>query len=290
MCWVRCGPYNVPMPSFVERLNQACEAKRSLVCIGLDVDPERMPVPDVLDFNRAIIDATHDLVCAYKPNLAFYEALGLPGLRALQGTIDYIRAQAPGVIIIADAKRGDIDVSSAAYARAMFSVWGFDAVTVNAWGGKDGLEPFMVDPDRGVFVWCRGSNPGSGDLQDLHVSTPNGMVPLYRHLALTVSGWNEHGNLALVMGATYPEQLSEVRQLCPGLPLLVPGVGVQGGGLEAVVRNGVDSQGRLAIVNSSRGIIYASQDREFGASARTEAEKLRNGINRVLEADGKGWT
>ena len=278
------------MLTFIERLHRACEANRSLVCVGLDVDPARMPVPDVLEFNRGIIDATHDLVCAYKPNLAFYEALGLPGLRALEGTIDYIRDRAPGVIILGDAKRGDIEVSATAYARAMFQVWGFDAVTVNAWGGKDALEPFLEDPGRGVFVWCRGSNPGSGDLQDLHVDTTEGVVPLYRHLARSVAEWNEQGNLALVMGATYPGQLSEVRQLCPGLPLLIPGVGAQGGGLEAAVSRGVDARGRLAIFNSSRGIIYASQGADFGAAARSAAGTLRDGINRVLEAEGKGWS
>ena len=278
------------MPSFVERLHEACEANLSLICVGLDVDPARMPVPDVLEFNRAIIDATHDLVCAFKPNLAFYEALGLPGLRALEGTIDYIRARAPGVIILGDAKRGDIEVSAAAYAKAMFRVWGFDAVTVNAWGGRDALEPFLEDPERGAFVWCRGSNPGSGDFQDLQVNTPEGAIPLYRRVARSVSEWNEHGNLALVMGATFPDQLSEVREICPSLPMLIPGVGAQGGALEAVVRNGTDAQGRLAIINSSRGIIYASQGSDFGAAARTTAEKLRGSINRALEADGKGWT
>ena len=278
------------MPSFVERLHEACEANLSLVCVGLDVDPARMPVPDVLEFNRAIIDATHDLVCAFKPNLAFYEALGLPGLRALEGTIDYIRARAPGVIILGDAKRGDIEVSAAAYAKAMFRVWGFDAVTVNAWGGRDALEPFLEDPERGAFVWCRGSNPGSGDFQDLQVNTPEGAIPLYRRVARSVSEWNEHGNLALVMGATFPDQLSEVREICPSLPMLIPGVGAQGGALEAVVRNGTDAQGRLAIINSSRGIIYASQGSDFGAAARTAAEKLRGSINRALEADGRGWT
>ena len=261
-----------------------------MVCVGLDIDPERMPVPDALEFNQAIIDATHDLVCAYKPNLAFYEALGLPGLRVLQRTIDYIRAHAPGVIILGDAKRGDIEVSAAAYAKAMFQVWGFDAVTVNAWGGRDALEPFLEDPERGAFVWCRGSNPGSGDLQDLHVNTPEGAVPLYRHVARSVSEWNECGNLALVMGATFPDQLSEVREICPSLPMLIPGVGAQGGALEAAVLNGTDGQGRLAIINSSRGIIYASQGSDFGAAARTAAEKLRDSINRVLEAEGKGWS
>ena len=290
ICWVQFRPYNVSMTAFVERLEQACEANRSLVCVGLDVDPERMPVPDALEFNKGIIDATQDLVCAYKPNLAFYEALGLPGLRALEGTIEYVRAHAPGVVILGDAKRGDIEISAAAYARAMFRVWEFDAVTVNAWGGKDGLQPFLEYPGHGVFVWCRGSNPGSGDLQDLLVNTPHGIVPLYRHLARSAAEWNEHGNLALVMGATYPGQLSEVRQLCPGMPLLIPGVGAQGGGLDAAVRSGTDPRGRLAIFNSSRGIIYASSGSDFGAAARVAARKLRDSINQVLEAEGKGWS
>ena len=277
------------MVSFVERLERACVANRSLVCIGLDVDPSRMPVSNVLEFNRAIVDSTHDLVCAYKPNLAFYEALGLPGLKALEGTIDHIRQRAPGVIVLGDAKRGDIDVSAAAYARAMFQVWDFDAVTVNAWGGRDTLGPFLEDPKRGAFIWCRGSNPGSGDLQDMMVNTDAGTVPLYRHLARSAAGWNEQGNLALVMGATYPEQLTEVRELCPEIPILIPGVGSQGGGLGTAVRSGVDSRGRRAIINSSRGIIYASQDSDFGQAARAEAEKMRDSINAVLEAEGKGW-
>ena len=278
------------MPSFTERLERACDANQSLVCVGLDVDPSRMPVADALGFNRAIIDATHDLVCAYKPNLAFYEALGMPGLNALQGTIDHIRGLAPDVIILGDAKRGDIDVSAAAYARAMFQVWDFDAVTVNAWGGRDTLGPFLEDPSRGAFIWCRGSNPGSSDIQDMMVKTNQGTVPLYRHLARSAVEWNENGNLALVMGATFPEQLSEVRALCPDIPLLIPGVGSQGGGLEAAVRSGVDSQGRKAIINSSRGIIYASGGSDFAQAARTEAEKLRDSINDVLDAEGKGWS
>ena len=275
--------------TFTERLERACDARRSLVCVGLDVDPSRMPVSDPLEFNRRIVDATHDLACAYKPNLAFYEALGLAGLRALEGTIEYIRSRAPGVVIIGDAKRGDIDVSAAAYARAMFGVWGFDAVTVNAWGGMDALAPFLEDPERGAFVWCRGSNPGSGDLQDMTVQTDAGPAPLYLHLARSAARWNERGNLGLVMGATYPEQLAQARRECPAMPLLLPGVGTQGGALEAAVGAGADHRGRLAIVNSSRGIIYASTGKDFDRAARAEAGKLRESINRALEARGLGW-
>ena len=277
------------MTAFVARLDQACSANRSLVCVGLDVDPARLPVSDALEFNRAIVDATADLVCAYKPNLAFYEALGLPGLKALEGTVEFIRRTAPQVIIIGDAKRGDIGTTGQAYARAMFQVWGFDAVTVNAWGGHDTLSPFIEDPDRGVFIWCRGSNPGSADFQDLAVDTPQGRVPLYQHLAHTAVTWNQKGNIGLVMGATYPQQLETVLRACNDMPLLIPGVGAQGGDLETAIRLGTDQEGRRAIINSARGIIYASGGPDFAQAARREATGLRDSINRILESEGKGW-
>ena len=277
------------MTSFIERLDQACEANRSLLCVGLDVDPERMPVADPLEFNRAIVDATAGLVCAYKPNLAFYEALGLPGLKALEGTVQYIRRNAPSVVIVGDAKRGDIGPSGAAYARAMFQVWDFDIVTVNAWGGHDTVEPFLEDPDRGVFIWCRGSNPGSADLQDLNVDGPEGVGPLYNHLARSAASWNQRGNVGLVMGATNPQQLADVRHLCPDMPLLIPGVGAQGGDLEEAVRLGTDEHGRRALINSSRGIIYASNGQNFAQAAGRAAASLRDSINGILEAQGKGW-
>ena len=277
------------MLNFVTRLEQACEANQSLVCVGLDVDPARMPVDDAFAFNRAIIDATSDLVCAYKPNLGFYEALGLAGLGALQRTVEYIRRAAPWAIIIGDAKRGDIGSTAQVYAQAMFQVWGFDAVTVNAWGGRDTLEPYLEYGERGVFIWCRGSNPGAADLQDLTVDTPQGKQPLYQYLAQAARTWNSRGNVGLVIGATHPEQLGAVRLLCPDLPLLIPGVGAQGGGLEAIVPLGVDGRGRLAIINSSRAIIYASGDQDFAQAARREAARLRNAVNRILESEGKGW-
>ena len=277
------------MSTFLTRLERACESNRSLVCVGLDVDPGKMPVADTFEFNRAIVDATADLVCAYKPNLAFFEALGIPGLEALQRTVEYIHSVAPQVIVIGDAKRGDIGPSGQAYARAMFRVWGFDAVTVNAWGGQDTIAPFLEDPDRGVFIWCRGSNPGSADLQDLTVDAPQGRVPLYQHLAQASLSWNGAGNLGLVVGATNPDQLQTVRGICPGMPLLIPGVGAQGGELAAAVRMGTDHRGRLAIVSSSRGIIYASGGPDYAEAARREASRLREAINRILDAEGKGW-
>jgi orotidine-5'-phosphate decarboxylase len=286
------------MTNFVARLERAAEASHSLLCVGLDVDPTRMPIADVFEFNRAVINATADLVCAFKPNLAFYEALGIPGLQALQRTVEHIRRIAPQVIIIGDAKRGDIGPSAVAYTQAMFRVWDFDAVTTNAWGGWDTMEPFVAHESRGIFIWCRGSNPGSGDLQDLTVAgtgldttpaTPQGPAPLYQRLAMAAQSWNRKGNIGLVVGATYPEQLATVRRICPAMPLLIPGVGMQGGDLEASVRLGTDHRGRLAVINSSRGVIYASGGPDFAQAARREAMRLRARFNQILESEAKGW-
>ena len=248
-----------------------------------------MPVGDVAAFNQAIVEATADAICAYKPNLAFYEALGIPGLKALEQTVAAIRQSAPSAIIIGDAKRGDIGPSAEAYAKAMFQVWDFDAVTLNAWGGRDTVEPFLADAEKGVFIWCRGSNPGSSDLQDLATESPAGRIPLYQHLAKDSLTWNGNGNVGLVVGATFPEQLAQVRNICPEMPFLIPGVGAQGGDLDSAIRMGTDSNGRQAIINSSRGIIYASSGPDFAQAARQEALKLRDAINQVLDAMGKGW-
>jgi orotidine-5'-phosphate decarboxylase len=248
-----------------------------------------MPVTDVFEFNRNIVDATCGLVCAFKPNFAFYEAMGLPGLDALAKTVEYIHQVAPDVIVIGDVKRGDVGPSSEAYAHAAFNVWGFDAVTVNPWAGLDSVAPFLEQEDRGAFVWCRGSNPGSADLQDLTVDGEQGRLPVYLRLAESVKQWDRKGNVGLVVGATYPQQLEEVRRTCSRMPILVPGVGPQGGDLEAVVRIGVDSRGRLAIVNSSRGVIYASNGPDYAEAAGTAAGRLREAINQTLASEGKGW-
>ena len=271
---------------FVDRLLAASEATHSLVCVGLDVNPAMMPNPDVAEFNRAIVDATANLACAYKPNIAFYEALGLAGFRALEATISHIRDVAPDHVIIMDAKRGDIGNTVEAYAAAMFDAWGVDAVTVNPWGGMDTVRPWLDRLDKGVFVWCRGSNPGAGDLQDLVV---DGGELVYMRLARDLSALPAQGNLGLVVGATAPEQLADVREVCPDMPILIPGVGAQGGDLEASVRNGVDANGRLAIINSGRGIIYASSGADFVEAARRAAAELRDGINGTLEGMGLGW-
>ena len=247
-----------------------------------------MPTKNVYEFNQKIIEATADLVCAYKPNLAYYESLGLPGLIDLEKTISYIKNKASGVLIIGDGKRGDIGSSSEAYARAMFQVWGFDAVTINSWGGRDTVEPFVADENYGAFIWCRGSNPGSSDLQDLIVKSDNDEIPLYEHLAKESRNWGRN-NLGLVVGATVPEQLRNIRQICPDTPILVPGVGAQGGDLTSAITNGVDSHGRSAIISSSRGIIYASRDSDFPDAARNAALILRDSINQILDGEGKGW-
>ncbi len=283
------------MTSFSDRLLAASEATQSLVCVGLDVNPALMPASvlrraqderAVVEFNRAIVDATADLVCAYKPNIAFYEALGIPGLRALEATVSHIRDAVPDAVIIIDAKRGDIGNTVEAYATAMFEVWGFDAVTVNPWGGMDTIEPWLDRGNGGIIVWCRGSNPGAGDLQDLAV---DGGEQVYMRLARSLASLSAGGNLGLVVGATVPEQLANVRQACPDEPILIPGVGAQGGDLEASVRNGVDRHGRMAIINSGRGIIYASSGTDYAEAARAAASELRDGITDTLNSMGLGW-
>ncbi len=171
------------MTTFAERLDGACEFSLSLLCVGLDPDPALMPVRDVFQFNRAIVDATRDLVCAYKPNLAFYEVLGLEGLRALERTVGYVRRAVPKVIILGDAKRGDVGHTAAAYAKAMFEVWGFDAVTVNPYLGGDSLVPFLEYKEIGVFILCRTSNPGAGDFQDVQGVAAGRPRALYQQVA-----------------------------------------------------------------------------------------------------------
>ena len=279
------------MSTFIERLHAASETTQSLLCVGLDPDPARLPVPDAVEFNRSIVSATADLVCAYKPNLAFYEALGLPGLKTLEKTVKHIRDSAPHSIIIGDCKRGDIDSSAAAYAVAMFDVWGFDAVTVNPWGGMDTVEPWLTNPERGAFIWCRGSNRGAADIQDLPVEGVGNLTqPVYLRLARRSQQRASQGNLGLVVGATAPQQLTDVRSICPDLPLLIPGIGAQGGDLADSVRCGVDARGRMAVINASRSVIYASTGVDYASAARHAAATLRNEMNATLGDMGLGWT
>lgn len=259
---------------FFQRLQEASERNNSLLCVGLDPDPRQLPdwcldfADPVLAFNRHIIDLTCDLVCAYKPNAAFYEALGGHGWSTLYDTIIYARKC--GVPVILDAKRGDIGSTAVSYARAAFERMGADAITVNPYMGWDAVEPFVRYAERGVFVLCLTSNPGAQDFQMLD---GNGRA-LFEHVAEQSAGWNERGNVGLVAGATYPDELSCVRRLAPDQWILLPGVGAQGADLDIAVNNALRTDGSGVIVNATRAVLWADDPREV-------AEKLRDQINAV---------
>jgi len=259
---------------FVSRLLNASRGNRSLLCVGLDPDPSKLPVRDVFEFNRAIIDATADLVCCYKPNLAFYEAMGIRGLQALKKTLAHIPKNIP---VIGDAKRGDIGNTATAYAKALFGYYKFDAVTVNPYMGYDSVKPFLDYRDKGIFVLCRTSNSSASDFQDL---VDNFGMKFYQTVALRAGDWNKGGNVGLVVGATFPEELREIRKLCPDMPLLIPGVGAQGGDLELSVRYGVDANKEKAVIVAARQVLYASKGPDYAQAARKAAGELRNAINR----------
>lgn len=252
----------------------ACRRNRSLLCVGLDPDPAKLPVKDVFEFNKAIIDATADMVCAYKPNLAFYEALGVRGMQALKKTVAYIPKNIP---VIGDAKRGDIGNTATAYARALFGYYKFDAVTLNPYLGYDSIEPFLDYEDKGVFVLCRTSNSSACDFQDL---VDNFGMKFYQSVALRAGDWNTAGNVGLVVGATYPEELREIRKLCPEMLLLIPGIGAQGGDLELSVKYGVDANQEKAVIVAARQVLYASRGADYAQAARKAAGELRDIINR----------
>ena len=267
---------------FFAKLRQASQSNHSFLCVGLDPHPSLLPEKDVAVFNRAIIEATADLACCYKPNLAFYEAMGPQGLEVLLRTVEAVPGHLP---VIADGKRNDIASTAEAYARALFDVYGFDAATVNPYLGSDSLAPFLQRPDKAAFVLCRTSNPGGADLQGLTVTSEGASRPLYEVVAeLARDRWNERGNVGLVVGATFPGELGRIRQLCPRLPFLLPGVGAQGADVEAAVRSALDEDGAGFIINSSRQILYASSDRDYAQAARRAAEALRDEINRHREA------
>jgi orotidine-5'-phosphate decarboxylase len=266
--------------NFVEKLAKAVQKNKSLLCVGLDPDLSLMPEGiEVFEFNKAIIDVTADLVCAYKPNFAFYEALGNEGIDALKRTVNYIPKDIPA---IGDAKRGDIGNTAKAYAKSIFSYFNFDATTVNPYLGFDSVEPFIQYRDKGVFVLCRTSNAGAGDFQSLRCEADGSHHLLFEMVAEKVSQWNTYGNLGLVVGATYPEELKLIRQRLPDMPLLIPGVGAQGGELSKVVSYGVDAGIQKTIINSSRQILYASRGNDFAQAARHAAAKLRDQINYYL--------
>ncbi|HEX4269552.1 MAG TPA: orotidine-5'-phosphate decarboxylase [Steroidobacteraceae bacterium] len=270
------------MSAFRTQLAACWERSDSLVCVGLDPEIERFPPQvaaqpsPIFQFNKAIIDATADLVCAYKPQFAHYAAYEAED--QLERTIDYIHRAYPGVPVILDSKRGDIGNTAERYAIEAFERYGADAVTVNPYLGGDSLEPFLRREDRGVIVLCRTSNPGARDLQDLELGA--GGRRLYHVVAeLAATRWNTRGNCLLVVGATYPQELAEIRRIVADMPLLVPGVGAQGGDVAQVVRNGQTAAGTGLIVSSARGILYASSGEDFAAAARSATLSLRDQIN-----------
>lgn len=266
------------MTPFTDRLRTIQAAQNSLLCVGLDTDITKLPshlprTPEgVLEFNKQLIDATRDAVCAYKLNLAFYEALGERGWWVLNETRKHIP---PSVIAIADGKRGDIGNSSDLYARSLIHELRFDASTVHPYMGRDSVEPFFRTPEHGVFVLALTSNPGAKDFQYLKA----GGKPLYEHVIARVKRWNTQRNLGLVAGATRPAQLKRIRMLAPHLPLLIPGVGAQGGDLKRAVQYGCDADGFLAVINAGRNVIYSSAGKDFADAAHSTASALRDQIN-----------
>ena len=275
--------------TFMQSLAQVWRRSDSLVCVGLDPEPARFPAalrgdPDaIFAFCRAIVDATGDLACAFKPQIAHFAAHAAEG--ALQRLIAHIHATHPGVPVILDAKRGDIGSTAQHYASEAFDRYGADAVTVNPYLGRDSVQPFLDRADKGVIVLCRTSNAGSGDFQNLDC----GGRLLYQQVAETIArDWNSNGNCALVVGATYPEELADVRRRVGDLPLLVPGVGAQGGDVEAVVRNGCTADGTGLMISSSRAILYAGSGEDFANAARRAATALRDEINRWRGARTEG--
>jgi orotidine-5'-phosphate decarboxylase len=268
------GSGSVRTSSFLERLHTAARRNSSWLCVGLDPDLASLPADvGVESFLRGIVDATRDLVCCYKPNLAFFEALGVAGQHALRSLLRDVPGEIP---VLIDAKRGDTPQTMRAYARAIFEELDADAATVNPYLGGDSLEPFFAYRDRGVFVLCKTSNPGAAEMQDL---TVEGSEPLFVRVARRAMTWDRFGTLGLVVGATYPSDVAAVRQIARRVPILLPGVGAQSGDLERSVQAGVDVDGASAIVNASRSILYASAGGDWQAAARAEAQKLQAAIN-----------
>ncbi len=271
---------------FLDKLLASCRQNQSLLCIGLDPDPALAPLELVgradwaARFGQGIVEATADLVCAYKPNLAFYEALGTAGWQALGATLAAIPRHIP---VIADAKCGDVGHSARAYARALFDTLNVDAATVNPYLGFDSLEPFLAYRDRGILVLCRTSNPGGADFQDLPCRLDGQEMPLFEAVARRAVQWNRAGNVGLVVGATYPTEVAAVRGIAPDLPLLIPGIGAQAGDLASAVRAGVDRQGERVLIAVSRQVLYASRGTDWAAAARAAALALRDAINQVRE-------
>jgi len=271
---------------FITALKNRWSSANSLVCVGLDPEPSKFPAifasdPDaIFSFCRDIADATAKFACCFKPQIAHFAAHAAED--ALQRLIAHIHANHPGIPVILDAKRGDIGSTAQHYASEAFDRYGADAVTANPYLGRDSVQPFLDRTDKGVVILCHTSNAGARDFQDVAVRGADGADrPLYQHVAQTVArDWNAHGNCALVVGATYPEELKKVRAIVGNMPLLIPGIGAQGGNIEAVIRHGKTSDGTGLIVSSSRAILYASGGHDHAEAAGDAAKLLRDEINR----------
>ena len=272
--------------NFVDKLRSRWREADSLVCVGLDPDPARFPEtlldePDALFvFCRDIVDATAEFACAFKPQIAYFAAHN-GGEQALQRLIAHVAAAHPDVPVVLDAKRGDIGSTAEQYAAEAFDRFGADAVTLNPYMGRDSADPFLRRGDRGCIFLCHTSNPGARDFQELDV----GGEPLYQRIARAIaSDWNGAGNCGLVLGATFPEELGVIRGIVGDMPLLIPGIGAQGGDVEAVVRHGATADGTGLMINSSRGILYASSGPDYAAAAAEAARALRDTVNLCRQA------
>lgn len=267
------------MNRFTDKLRRAWRERDSLLCVGLDPDVKRMPAPlrshpdAIFEFCRAIVDATGDLVCAFKPQIAHFAAERAE--HALERLMRHVAEHHPRAVRILDAKRGDIGSTAEQYAKEAFERYGADAVTLSPFMGLDSIEPYLAYHGKGAFLLCRTSNPGGDDLQNQRLASIDGQPLLYEHVARLAQGpWNRNGQLGLVVGATYPQEIERVRSIAPTLPLLIPGVGAQGGDAVATVRAGLRPDGPI-IVNSSRAILYASGGDDFATAARHEALRTR---------------
>lgn len=273
--------------SAIEKLHKAQQKNRSMICVGLDLDSKRMPneysnsIKGYFDFAKKIIDATSDLVCAYKPNLAFFEHHGAEGISLLKLIVDRIPEHIP---VILDAKRGDIGNTAEHYAHALQEHLGADWVTLSPYMGYDSIKPFVESEEKGAFVLCLTSNESSSDFQQLQI----GNDKLYEIVAKKVAGWNQKENLGLVVGATHPEQLAGLRQIAPGVPFLIPGVGAQGGSLERAAVDGSEAFTQPALINVSRSVLYASRDDSFAEKAHNEVRRLNSEIQKLRDKTRDG--
>ena len=274
--------------NFIDMLRNATVRNDSYLCVGLDPEPSRFPgewrgrPEKIYDFCAAIVDATADLVCAFKPQIAYFAAHRAED--HLERLMQHIRSHAPDIPVILDAKRGDIGSTAEQYAKEAFERYGADAVTLSPFMGFDSVEPYLAYPGKGAFLLCRTSNPGGDDFQNQRLASVEGQPLLYEHIARLVQGpWNRNGQLGLVVGATYPQEIEKVRALAPNVPLLIPGVGAQGGDAVATVKAGLRADG-LIVVNSSRAILYASSGVDFAQAARREAECTRAVLQAAVHA------